>query len=417
MISREKMLAYSAHVKRITDNADDISNALSSIDGALKNPGIISCIRAVITTMNVWNSLKNGRRTVNDFIETKYRGHSWIHVFAEDTHALIAGIFSRKQIPTDVSISDNANVQIIDYGDCAICWEVWSSTYGIDKKTTSCGRLWVLDQNIDKIYDKLREFAWDGMGKHALFRSQTKENGMIARETRLAVVNDVETKTFPSKLADAERDSITKYIGAGVNRAILYYGPPGAGKSTVIRTIVHQLQMRSVRIQLDSVSDIEAVSQIIQIFAPDCVILDDIDKANRNECFYEMMERLKKNVKLVLLSANWTDEFDCAEIRPERIDKMVKVETLDPEAIARIVGDELAGMEDKIGAWPVAYINELKLRRQFEDDECFAQSFEELKQRCERDSEIFKSRNVFDESYNKNRHHNAVDYECDDTEE
>ena len=53
------------------------------------------------------------------------------------------------------------------------------------------------------------------------------------------------------------------------------FGPPGTGKSTMARTIVENLGMKSFRIRVEDIAHIEtsAVFEAISIFEPDAVIL------------------------------------------------------------------------------------------------------------------------------------------------
>ena len=173
-----------------------------------------------------------------------------------------------------------------------------------------------------------------------------------------------------------------KFLSKGVKRTVLFYGMPGTGKSTLVRTISQNMGLRSLRVRVEDVGALgsDAVEEMIRIFEPDVVVFDDLDRSYSQVALLEMMESLHRRVKLVLATVNRPDKLDVALRRPGRFDELVKVDALEESALKSLLG-EYDDAVDEVRDWPVAFVKEYVVRRDVFGDDGLSESLEELKRR------------------------------------
>ncbi len=156
---------------------------------------------------------------------------------------------------------------------------------------------------------------------------------------------------------------INKFLGKDHNRSILFYGPPGSGKSNIIAGIISTNSLSTLKFaNIDSL-DSNTIVEIIKILSPDCIVLEDLDHAKHDQLntLLEKLEQFTANVKLILGSANQVSNLDNALIRPGRFDQAIEVKSLDAEVIMNLVNDDKELFE-LTKDFPVAYIKELMKR-------------------------------------------------------
>lgn len=156
---------------------------------------------------------------------------------------------------------------------------------------------------------------------------------------------------------------INKFLSKNHNRSILFYGPPGSGKSNIIAGIISTNSLSTLKFaNIDSL-DSNTIVEIIKIFSPDCIVLEDLDHAKHEQLntLLEKLEQFTMNVKLILGSANQVSNLDNALIRPGRFDQAIEVKSLDAEVIMSLVNEDKELFE-LTKDFPVAYIKELMKR-------------------------------------------------------
>lgn len=186
-----------------------------------------------------------------------------------------------------------------------------------------------------------------------------------------------------SKKADEYSLYLKRCMDAGVARTILFYGPPGTGKSTIARALADRLDLRTLRIRVEDIGNFDntVIFEAIDIFKPDAIILDDLDRAMQQTHLLETMDRFHKHIKLVFATVNHQEQLDDALLRPGRFDEIVKIRRLDDEAIKKMLGVQNEHMFDKMKNWPVAFIQEYVTRRRFMTEEEALRACKELQKR------------------------------------
>lgn len=202
---------------------------------------------------------------------------------------------------------------------------------------------------------------------------------------KLEVEEDKTQETFIKfKKCSEYSTEIKKYWEKGYNRSILFFGPPGSGKSNLIKGIVSELDARTLKFNgMDSI-DQNSIIEIIRGFAPDCIIFEDIDHARVASVDFLLgqIEQIAANCKLILASANEVSKLDNAVLRPGRFDQPIEISRLDDEVILNLVKNDKELFEITKD-FPVAYIQELMKRVNVEGKEKAIKSIEDLRARVD----------------------------------
>lgn len=165
-----------------------------------------------------------------------------------------------------------------------------------------------------------------------------------------------------SKLSDKYTAIMGRYRLNKIGRSMLFYGTPGSGKSIIVRVIANKLELRTVRIQnLENIRN-QAISEVIDIFNPDAIVLEDIDHLYSGEVasLLEKIENFNKLGKYVLATANQINKINSALLRPGRFDELVEVQEFDEDGIRELIDDE--EIFNKVKQYPIAYVMEVKKR-------------------------------------------------------
>lgn len=178
---------------------------------------------------------------------------------------------------------------------------------------------------------------------------------------------------LPSALMSDLRDRIDRFLAAGISRSFLFVGPPGTGKTVCIRYLAGSLGLSSLRVDLAVLSDYygyhadtsitNSVETLAKLLAPDMMILDDIDRVRSSGRLLHFLEFAAREFKLVLASANCTQQMMGAALRPGRFDEVVTIDKLDPRVLASMVNGCDPGLLAKLESLPIAYVAEFVKRR------------------------------------------------------
>jgi hypothetical protein len=203
---------------------------------------------------------------------------------------------------------------------------------------------------------------------------------------KLVITYDEDRCSLSSEPARQQIRHLQRFLDAGIHRSILYYGPPGTGKSTLIRNVVKTLGVRSMRISIDELESIQKYyfKFFVMALKPDCIIIDDVDRLSVHDSMLDILEFLKDNVKFFVCSANKLSSIDAALLRPGRFDELVPIVKLDDAVILSLLGDEFKDSFEQVKDWPIAYIEEFKIRSRFMDKEEAQSSINELRARVKK---------------------------------
>lgn len=236
---------------------------------------------------------------------------------------------------------------------------------------------WVVyDDDVEKIYvdrdhydrysDVLKEIFWSQFptGHVIIGIEEAKKSIYVRADSR----ND--GSHFPSARIDDFVDEIQAYLDHGYGRSILFYGPPGSGKTNLVKGIVNNLNMRTIRFNNLGELSADLITDVLRIFGPDAIILEDIDSASVKDVssLLDKMEQFNSVLKGVFGTANQAHLLDDALIRPGRFDKGVPVRTLERSAVMNLVGDDDEIFE-LVKNYPAAYITEVLKRIKVEGRE------------------------------------------------
>lgn len=168
---------------------------------------------------------------------------------------------------------------------------------------------------------------------------------------------------FHSPRVDEFSQDIMDYLKDGVYRSILFYGPPGSGKSNLVRGISAKLGLKTIRVKDLSEISADVIAEVIGLFNPDAIILEDVDSASVDDIsdFLDKMEGFNKAQKITFGTANRVNGLDDALLRPGRFDQVVEINNLEPEVIRKMVeGDEQ--LFNLVKGYPAAFTAELMKR-------------------------------------------------------
>lgn len=214
--------------------------------------------------------------------------------------------------------------------------------------------------------------------------------------------------SMASKRSKDYSEYLKKFMNAGVSRSVMLYGPPGTGKSTLARTIVTQLGLKSFRIRVEDIGEIETQTlfEAIDIFQPDVVIIDDFDRSHDQTAMLEILEYFQRHVKIVISTVNKRNRIDEAILRPGRFDELVYINQMDEDVVKTILGEDNMDAFDIVKDWPVAFIQEFIKRRRFMTKDEAESSIKELAERVVRLSKYDESdsSNDFDKILVQNKH-------------
>lgn len=206
--------------------------------------------------------------------------------------------------------------------------------------------------------------------------------------TNISIVAE-DLTAIHSQKTDEYLGYIKDCLDKNISRAFLFYGPPGTGKTTLARSLVKELGFRTLKFRYSSGYDFSIFKFVVQAFGIEAVFIDDFDVVNEPTGLLEFFEFLKKEVKLVIAVANSLEEFHPAILRPDRIDEIRKIDTLEEDTVRSIMGKLYKGYGGRVKKWPVAYIQEF-VRRDKIGKQSLAEAYKELDERVRKQLEKLK---------------------------
>jgi adenylate kinase family enzyme len=335
-----------------------------------------------------WGGIKTafmtGKALVEQFEVLSYEffedENQWIEPFPRDFTGAILKVLKKYPYETLKTSSEGSVIHIVTLDEGRVGW--LTNTKFASFKVNN---IYAETSKVDAIREKVKTLLWEQFKGKPLVLRKNIQTLRSYDEDRVVLEIDDAFHPLPSKLADEYTKYLKRAIDGGVNRSVMLYGPPGTGKSTLARTLVNELNLRSFRIRIEDVGGIDnsTLFEAIDIFKPDAIILDDFDRAGGQEQLLETLEHFERNIKLVIATVNRRDNLDEALLRPGRFDELILVKRMDDNVIKKVLGEHTE-VFDKVKDWPIAFIQEYIKRRRFMNKTEAMKSIKELAERVER---------------------------------
>lgn len=333
-----------------------------------------------------WNAgqaaFSMGKVLVDDvevWADDYFAGNEWIEPYASDFNQTLLDVLQKYPYERLKASEDNTYIRI--------CTLPTGGRVG----WTYMGRLNVVDHiyfeeaRLDETKDFVKQQLWQQFEGQSLVMRKNTRSPTLDDTSRVVFEIDNAFESKRSKRAEELAEQFKRPLSKGLTRSIMFYGPPGTGKSTLARTIVEMMGLRSFRVRIGDLGGLSnsTLFEAINIFQPDVVILDDFDRASSQAALLETLEFFHEKVKLVITTVNNRRKLDEALMRPGRIDIVELIDHMDEEVIKHVLGEYIDGYE-LVKDWPIAFINEYVKRRTYMTSEQAADSVKELTQRVER---------------------------------
>lgn len=346
---------------------------------------LFEAVSPLVEKQTGWNyarALASCAKIVIDDIEIYpeeyFQSDDWIQPYSDDFNQTILNAISRFPCRTIRTGAEGVVIKIVDLNGAKV-------GYAFNTKLNSVDHFYVETSRLKKAQREIKNVLW----------SLYKDHNLVVKQTAAKTTNDVDRVSFeiddafqslPSKKASEYSSYLKRCIDANVNRSVLFYGPPGTGKSTMARTIIDNLNMRSFRIRVEDIRNLEnsTIFEAISIFQPDAVIIDDLDRSHSQDSLLETLEYFQRHIKLVIATVNDRRSLDEAILRPGRFDELIFVGSMDPEIVMHVLGADNSSAFNLVKDWPIAFINEFVKRRRFMNEAEAFKSTQELAHRVKR---------------------------------
>lgn len=316
---------------------------------------------------------------VETYNEDFFAGDEWTEPYSQDFTQTLLHVLQKFPYEKIKTSMENTFIRLITMPNgIKVGWSYSGKLQLVDN-------IYIETERLEEGKDYIKQLLWEQFkGKSLVMR---KNNRLVLKDNEARVIFE-EDDAFESKTSKRAID-YSKYLrrplDAGVPRSVMFYGPPGTGKSTLARTIVELMGLRSFRIRIADLGQLDnsTLFEALNIFQPDAVILDDFDRTHHQAQLLETLEYFQEKVKLVIVTVNNKRKLDDALLRPGRIDELVLIDKMDEEVVKHCLGEYADGFE-LVKDWPIAFINEYVVRRTYLNREEAAESVKELAARVRR---------------------------------
>ncbi len=190
--------------------------------------------------------------------------------------------------------------------------------------------------------------------------------GLSEDANRFVLLEDITPNLIKSAAGKKITERIKKYLQEGKKRSILFYGPPGSGKSQMIKGIAHSLNLNMLRFEdfeymIDSMGSFQIIN-MVNLIDPDLIVIEDVDhNFSDYNSLLDKMESFHASGKMVFVTANRANLLDDALLRAGRINETIEVKRLEEEVILELVKND-RDIFEIVRDFPASFIVEVMER-------------------------------------------------------
>jgi len=140
---------------------------------------------------------------------------------------------------------------------------------------------------------------------------------------------DISTNIYISTIDESELiRKLQMFRDMGFTRSLLFHGPPGVGKTTLVGRMVEKMGGKLIILHPDTIDCIEmSLLSLLNLLNPDIILFDDIDRIHEfNDilAYLEELNRFNKTNRLIIGTVNDLYAMPAPMRRPGRFDQIIK---------------------------------------------------------------------------------------------
>ena len=303
--------------------------------------------------------------------ETWLRSEGWTDLEPSFRSAVVPQLVERRLLPEEDVPDVSGRIVEARIGEEYFRWQVPApenrdAGTKMDTDVPLQGRIFYLKARAKETFDAIAGAVWSALGASALvYDGQNLEP---------AAFGDAGRPGLETAFVRSVRTRAEHFLKLGRARGILLNGPPGTGKSRCVRTVLGELGLNALHVQLSALDDLfferadgpPDVDTMLRILRPDALVIDDVDRvqaASQPELL-ALLEIASAWCKLVFVTTNDAGKLIAPLVRPGRLDDLLEVPPLEREVILELLGAEDMDLAEEMAGWPICYIRDFVTRRE-----------------------------------------------------